>query len=96
MSSLAFQEQEAGQQAVTTDDFNALEQRVLRAVELVRTERTARAAAEEKATELEQLLEVQGSELEQAQAQLKTYESERDHMRERVERMLKQLDEISA
>lgn len=94
MSTLVFQE--PGQQVVTADDFNALEQRVLRAVELVRTERAARAAAEQKASELEQLMDVQAAELDQAQAQLKTYESERDHMRERVERMLKQLDEISA
>lgn len=94
MSTLVFQE--PGQQAVTADEFNALEERVLRAVELVRTERAARTAAEQKASELEQLMEVQGAELDQAQAQLKAYEGERNHMRERVERMLKQLDEISA
>jgi phage terminase Nu1 subunit (DNA packaging protein) len=94
MSTLAFQE--PGQQVVTSEEFNALEQRVLRAVELLRAERTARAAAEQKAAELEQLMEVQGSELAEAQAQLKTYESERDHVRQRVERMLKQLDEINA
>lgn len=94
MSTLAFQE--PGQQVVTSEDFNALEQRVLRAVELLRAERTARAAAEQKATELEQLMEVQGSELAEAQTRLKTYESERDHVRQRVERMLKQLDEINA
>jgi hypothetical protein len=94
MSTLAFQE--AGQQVVTSEDFNALEQRVLRAVELLRAERTARAAAEQKASELEQLMEVQAAELEQAHAQLKAYEGERDHVRQRVERMLKQLDEINA
>ena len=87
--------EEAGQQVVTSEEFNALEQRVLRAVELLRSERTARAAAEQKASELEQLLEVQGSELTQAQEQLKAYEGERDHVRQRVDRMLKQLDEIN-
>jgi phage terminase Nu1 subunit (DNA packaging protein) len=94
MSTLAFQE--SGQQVVTSEEFNALEQRVLRAVELLRTERTARAAAEQKAAELEQLMEVQATELAQAQTQLKAYEGERDHVRQRVERMLKQLDEINA
>lgn len=88
--------EEAGQQVVTSEEFNALEQRVLRAVELLRTERAARAAAEQKASELEELMEVQGSELAQAQAQLKAHEGERDHVRQRVERMLKQLDEINA
>ncbi len=86
---------EAGHQPVTADEFNALEQRVLRAVELLRSERDARAAAEQKAAELEQLMEVQSNELSQAQAQLKAYEGERGHVRERVERMLKQLDEIT-
>lgn len=88
--------EEAGQQVVTSEEFNALEQRVLRAVELLRTERAARTAAEQKASELEQLMEVQSSELAQAQAQLKAFEGERDHVRQRVERMLKQLDEINA
>lgn len=94
MSSLALQE--ADQQVVTSEEFNALEQRVLRAVELLRTERTARAAAEQKASELEQLMEVQAAELAEAQAHLKAHEGERDHVRQRVERMLKQLDEINA
>lgn len=95
MSTPALQDQEVGHQAVTSDDFSALEQRVLRAVELLRTERAARTAAEQKASELEQLLEVQSNELNEAQAKLRAYEGERDHVRERVERMLKQLDEIA-
>jgi chromosome segregation ATPase len=38
---------------IAADDFNALEQRVLRMVELVRSEREARAAAEDRVKALE-------------------------------------------
>lgn len=96
MSTSAFQDQEAGLQAVTSEEFNALEQRVLRAVEMLRTEREARATAEQNAAELEQRLQEQSAELARIQSQLSAHEGERGHVRQRIERMLKQLDEITA
>ena len=45
MSTLSLQEAEP----ITVDDFSALEERVVRAVELVKRERAARAEAEQKA-----------------------------------------------
>ena len=56
MSTLAFQPQEA---TVGADDFAALEQRILRTVDLFKAERSARAAAEAKVAELHQSLEEQ-------------------------------------
>jgi chromosome segregation ATPase len=50
MSTLAVEET---QLPLAADDFNALEQRVLRMVELVRSEREARAAAETRIQSLE-------------------------------------------
>lgn len=50
MSSLAAEE---SQISLAADDFNALEQRVLRMVELVKSEREARATAEARAQTLE-------------------------------------------
>ena len=81
---------------VTADDFNALEQRVLRTVELLKKEREARATAEQNATTLQQLLDEQSAQLNQAQEQVKAFEQERETVRQRVERLLHQLDEISA
>jgi septal ring factor EnvC (AmiA/AmiB activator) len=81
---------------VVTDDFSALEQRVVRAVELVKKERTARVQAEETSARLQDELETQNANLEQAQEQVKSLEKERENVRQRVERLLKQLDEISA
>jgi hypothetical protein len=93
MSTLAFQDAPLN---VTADDFNALEQRVLRAVELLKAEREARATAEQNAATLQQLLDEQSVHLTKVQEQVKTFEQEREAVRQRVERLLKQLDEISA
>lgn len=81
---------------IAADDFSALEQRVVRAVELVRSERAARTQAEENAIALELKLEEQSATLAQAQEQLASLEREREQVRQRVERLLKQLDEITS
>ena len=91
MATLSLQEAEP----VTVDDFSALEERVVRAVELVKRERAARAEAEQKAAHLQSLMEAQSSLLEQAKEQLRTLEREREQVRLRVERLLKQIDEIA-
>jgi uncharacterized protein involved in exopolysaccharide biosynthesis len=84
--------------SISADEFQALEQKVLRAVEIVKREREARAAAEaEVATLRAQLaaqLTTQGEELSAAQAQLATLTQERDAVRQRVEKMLNQIDEL--
>lgn len=61
------------------DYFRALEERVLRAVELLKSERERRASAEAEVARL-------GKEL-------SGLHGERDAIRQRVERLLKQLDE---
>jgi predicted nucleic acid-binding Zn-ribbon protein len=93
MSTLALQDAEV---PVVADDLIALEQRVLRTVELLRSERTARAKAEEEMAAMRQLMEEQSVQLTEVQTQLRTLENERDGVRQRVERLLKQLDEINA
>jgi type VI protein secretion system component VasF len=92
MSTLSLQEAEL---PITVDDFSALEERVVRAVELVKQERAARAEAEKNAAHLQSLLDAQSALLEQGKEQLKTLEREREHVRQRVERLLKQIDEIA-
>lgn len=78
------------------DDFTALEQRVVRAVELVKTERAARTQAEQNATRLESEIHERAAQLQKTQEQLHNLERDRENVRQRVERLLKQLDEISA
>jgi hypothetical protein len=80
--------------ALSVDDFSALEDRILRAVNLVKRERIARAEAEARATVAEALTAEQGSKIELLQSELNTLRAERDHVRQRVERLLSQLDAL--
>ena len=122
-----------GTSSVSVDEFQALEQKVLRAVEIVKREREARAAAEAEVRTLREKLAAQSAELqsrieaaqsqaaeaqsraEEAQSQLAVAQSEkeaalagkeaaenqigafnheRDVVRQRVEHLLLQMDEL--
>jgi FtsZ-binding cell division protein ZapB len=85
---------EAGTLTLSADDFSALEERILRAVEVVRRERQARAAAEERATRAEAQLQEKSPLVEQLEKELSALRAERDQVRERVERLLGQLDAL--
>ena len=65
---------------VSADEFQALEQKVLRAVEIVKREREARATAEAEVAALRE--------------QLAALSQERETVRQRVEKMLAQMDEL--
>ncbi len=80
--------------AVSIDEFQALEQKVLRAVEIVKREREARAAAEAEVASLREQLATQTSLTDETNTELKTFQQERDHIRQRVEKMLEQMDEL--
>jgi chromosome segregation ATPase len=92
MSTAALQEPEL---PLAADDFSALEQRVLRTVELLKTEREARAAAEQRVATLEHKVRQLTDEASTAAAQLEALDQERETVRLRVERLLKHLDEIT-
>ena len=80
--------------ALSLDDFSSLEERILRAVNLVKRERMARAAAEERAAQAEARINDQSSAAEQLQKEVASLRSERDHIRQRVEKLLSQLDSL--
>ncbi len=79
---------------ITQDEFQALEQKVLRAVEIVRREREARAAAEAEASALRAQLDELTSTSNAAQTQLTTLNQEREAVKLRVEKMMQQIDEL--
>jgi hypothetical protein len=85
---------EGGALALSVDDFSALEDRILRAVNLVKRERLARAEAEERASRVEAQLREQGPLVDGLQKELNSLRAERDHVRQRVERLLAQLDAL--
>lgn len=92
---------EPGTLAMSADEFAALEERVLRAVNLVKRERTARAEAEERATAAEakaaehaQSAEERAQTIEKLQGEISGLRSEREQVRQRVEKVLSQLDSL--
>ena len=80
--------------SISQDEFEALEQKVLRAVEIVKREREARAAAEAEVANLREQLEFQNLVATEAQSSITTLNKERDQVRQRVEKMLHQMDEL--
>lgn len=94
--------------AVSVDDFSALEDRVRRAVELVKRERQTRAEAESRITDLESRandaearaaqaesqLQGQAPLLERLESEMSALRAERDQVRQRVEKLLAQLDAL--
>ena len=79
---------------ITNEEFQALEQKVLRAVEIVKREREARAAAEAEAASLREELASYKSNARAIETELTTLSKERDQVRLRVEKMLHQIDEL--
>lgn len=85
---------ESSAATISVDEFQALEQKVLRAVEIVRREREARAAAEAEAAALREQLEALTAASNATQTQITTLNQEREAVRARVEKMLQQMDEL--
>ncbi|HSZ16935.1 MAG TPA: hypothetical protein VK764_07525 [Terracidiphilus sp.] len=85
---------EPGSLALSAADFSALEERVVRAVELVKRERQARAAAEERAVKAEAQIAEQSPIVDQMKTEIRSLRAERDQVRQRVERLLSQLDSL--
>ena len=94
--------------AVSADDFSALEERARRAVDVVKRERQARAAVEARMAELETRatesearaahaetqLRAQAPLLERLENEMSALRTERDQVRQRVEKLLAQLDAL--
>ncbi len=79
---------------ISADEFQALEQKVLRAVEIVKKEREARATAEAQVASLREELASYKSNARAVESELATLNKERDVVRVRVEKMLQQIDEL--
>jgi hypothetical protein len=80
--------------ALSNSDFSALEERVSRTVKLVKSERQARALAEQRAESLDTQLSEQLALVKTLQEEVRALNTERDQVRQRVERLLSQLDAL--
>lgn len=80
--------------SISADEFQALEQKVLRAVEIVKREREARTAAEAEVASLREQLAAQKASETAQNNQLSTLQQERENVKNRVEKLLQQMDEL--
>ena len=83
-----------GNLALSIGEFSALEDRITRTVQLVKTEREARAVAERRAESLDSQLAEQLTIVKTLQEEIRALNSERDTVRRRVEKLLSQLDSL--
>src|SRR5216110_2796257 len=81
---------------VPADDFQALEEKVYRTIDLYKSAREARTTAERDVLRLRQQLEQREDELEQLRRDTIALRREREQVRERVEKMLHQIEAMTA
>jgi predicted nucleic acid-binding Zn-ribbon protein len=80
----------------TAADFQALEKKVLRTIELLKAAREAQANAERDASRLREQLSEREEEVETMRSEVITFRKEREEVRTRVEKMLTQIDSLTA
>ena len=85
---------DAGTVAMSADAFTALEERVLRAVNLVKRERMARSEAELRAVAAEEKVSEQIETIDNLNKEIGSLRAEREAVKQRVDRILSQLDAL--
>lgn len=78
-----------------SDDFQALELKVYRTIELLQEAREARVAAEREVARVRQQTGSHHDELESLRREVISLRREREEVRGRVEKMLKQIDSLA-
>jgi chromosome segregation ATPase len=79
---------------VPADDFQALEDKVYRTIDLYKSAREARAIAERDVQRLREQLEQREEEVESLRREMVSLRKERELVRSRVEKMLAQIERI--
>lgn len=77
-------------------DFQSLEEKVYRTIELLKSAREAKAAVERDNARLREQLETREEALETSRQEMINLRKEREEVRGRVEKMLKQIEQIAA
>jgi len=80
---------------VTADDFQALEEKIYRTIEMYKAARQAQAAAERDAQRLRQQMEDREAELVTLRRETVQLKKEREEIRGRVEKMLQQIESLA-
>ena len=80
---------------ISADDFHALEEKVYKTIELLKSARDAKSAAERDVVRMREQLELREEEIDSLKAEVVALRKEREEVRTRVEKMLKQIDELT-
>jgi uncharacterized coiled-coil DUF342 family protein len=80
---------------VPADDFQALEEKIYRTIEMYKAARQAQAAAERDALRARQQLEEHDEQLASLRREVVQLKKEREEIRGRVEKMLEQIETIA-
>jgi len=80
---------------VPAEDFEALEEKVYRTIELYKAARQARVVAERDVNRLREQLEEREEEVETLRREMVRLRKEREEIRGRVEKMLQQIESIA-
>jgi phage-related minor tail protein len=78
------------------NDFHSLEAKIYKTIELLKSAREAKAAAERDAKRVREQLELREEEVDSLKGELVALRKEREEVRTRVEKMLKQIDVLTA
>ena len=78
----------------SASDFHQLEEKIYRTIELLKTARLQKAAAEQELATMRDMLDVQAAETEALRKQLEALQHERAEVRTRVEKLLGDVDAI--
>jgi len=78
-----------------TNDFHSLEEKIYKTIELLKSARDAKAIAERDAMRLREQLEEREEEVETLKGQLVGLRREREDVRGRVEKIIKQIDALT-
>jgi chromosome segregation ATPase len=81
---------------ISADDFQALEQKVYQTVEMLKAARAAQQAAERDNRRLREQFEHRDDEFDGLRAEVIALRKEREEVRGRVEKLLKQIDQLTA
>jgi chromosome segregation ATPase len=81
---------------VPADDFQALEEKVYRTIELLKSAREGKAAAERDGLRLREQLDAREVEVETLKRELLKLRKDREEVRSRVERMMRQIEDVAA
>lgn len=78
----------------TASDFQSLEEKIYRTIELLKAARAEKASSEAELAKMRDLLDAQAAENEAARRELQALQQERAEVRSRVEKLLGDVDAI--